>query len=466
MRAVASMRAALLAVALAAGASVSGCGGGGGSGTPPPAGSAGPTAAIPAPTTMTLKVRVGDVNGRAIAGASVTVTAAGTTRQATIGADGSAVFPDLPVGPVDFSASAAGFDSPTRSSTFRPTYALLQRDGSNQEARLTLISSREWSVGRAILLGTRMVERASDGSAMTFSVDIAVIDENSEAIQTLTAADFSVIAIDCGWGGPRDCASDAAGNATGISGLFEPEGGAQSFGLQPPAARRPYLVGVLAERSADVRDWDQRVPALKSFFTALGGNDSASLASVQTEGGSATLKVLGLFTSNGRSYFDAIDQLAQLAGSPPAILDSLSETIRRTAAARDDGNRGAEAGVLVMSEQGLSVSDIDAATALAQRLRVRISTIGRESFGLPEISVRTGGLAAEIDDPRQLGMVFSAMDRLLAGTTPHYRMQFRIKGLKAATFVAGGNAKVRLRVRVPSPIPNIGVNATLDVAIP
>jgi len=78
--------------------------------------------------------------------------------------------------------------------------------------------------------------------------------------------------------------------------------------------------------------------------------------------------------------------------------------------------------------------------------------------------VRTGGFAVDVDDPRQLGMVFGAMDRLLAGTMPYYRMQFLVVG-SPGTFVSGGNAKIRLKVRVPTSIPSYGVPTGLDVAI-
>jgi hypothetical protein len=214
-----------------------------------------------------------------------------------------------------------------------------------------------------------------------------------------------------------------------------------------------------------VTDWNARVPALKSFFTTLGGNDSASLASVQTEGQATTLTVLGPFTSDGRTYLDAIDQLARPAGSTPAMLESLLESIRRAAAAGTGQIPGVERSVLVLATPWMSTSDIDAATALARQLGVRISTVVRDNYGFPEMSARTGGFVADVEDPRQLGMVFGAMDRLLAGTAPYYRMQFRLVG-SAGTFVSGGNAKVRLRIRVPTSIPSNGVTTSLDVAIP
>jgi hypothetical protein len=438
-----SNRTCLALLVAALGVGLSGCSGGGGS--------SGSSAAA-------LEVRTTDVNGQPIGGALVSVAAGKVQRQTTTGADGSARLRDLPNGEATVSVTAVGFESETGS-------IKLQGGSEPPSWGVVLRATGAWAIGRAVVLGTRMIERAGDGSAMTFSVDLAVIGENSEAIQMLTSSDFTVYDIDCGWGGPRECASDATGNATGSGGNFRPDGPAQSFGLQPPSVRHPYLVGVLAERSTAVTDWNARAPALKSFFTMLGGNDAASLASVQTEDRGATLTVLGAFTNDGRTYLDAIDQLARPAGSAPAMLDSLLESIRRAAAAGSGQIPGVERTVLVLATPWMSISDINTATALAQQLGVRISTVVQDNFGFPEMSVRTGGFVADVTDARQLGMVFGAMDRLLAGTMPYYRMQFRLVG-SPGTFVSGGNAKVRMRIHVPTSIPSNGVHTSLDVAIP
>jgi hypothetical protein len=435
----------LLLLAVAA-VGASGCGGGGVGG------------GDSASDSVSLGIRVVDVTGQPIGGAAVSVVAGRVQRLATTSPDGSTKLLDLPKGEATLKVTAAGFESEAASTSFKggpgPTYL-----------SVTLRANGAWAIGRAVVLGTRMIERADDGSAMTFSVDVAVIGGNSEALQTLTSADFSLFQVDCGWGGPRDCASDAMGNASGADGWLSPEGPARSFTLLPPSIRRPYLVGVLAERSIAMTDWDARVPALKSFFTTLGGNDSASLSSVQTEGQATTLTVFGPFTSDGRAYLDAIDQLARPAGIPPAVLESLLESIRRAAGAGTGQMPGVEKTVLVLATPWMSTSEIAAATTLARQLGVRISTVGRDNFGFPEMAVRTGGFVVDVVDPRQLGMVFSAMDRLLAGTHPYYRMQFRLVGA-AGTFVSGGNAKVRLNIRVPASMPNNGVTTTLDVAIP
>ena len=118
-----------------------------------------------------------------------------------------------------------------------------------------------------------------------------------------------------------------------------------------------------------------------------------------------------------------------------------------------------------MATPWMTVSEIDEATSLARQLGVRISTVQSHNYGFPEMAVRTGGFVVEVEDPRQLGMILGAMDALLAGTTPYYRMQFRIAGA-AGTFVSGGNAKLWLTINVPTSLPHNGVYTSLDVAIP
>lgn len=438
-----------LAAALLCILAVAGCGGSS-------EGAADPGALpVGARTTVAVDVIVIDVIGDPIAGADVTIATGTVQQKGTTDADGFVTFANQPIGDVTLDVMADGFE-PLSYGT------LLSSDSSNRHV-VALNATGHWAVGRAIVLGTDMVDLASDGSSMTLSVDVAVIDQDSQAIETLTSDNFVVVNVDCGWGGPRECASDADGNASG-DGNFWPLGGAQAFGLQPPAGRHPYLVGVLAERSTAVSDWDERTPALKTFFSMLGGNDSAALASVQTEAGFSTLTVLGPYTSDGSAFFDFIDQLALPAGQVPGLQDSLLEWIRQATEAGAGAMPGTDLQVLVMATPEMSIPEINEAVDFARASGVRISTVGQSNYGLSEMAVRTGGFVTGVEDRRQLGMLFGAMDSLLAGTLSYYRMQFRIQGIRQ-TFVSGGNAKVLLNVQVPASIPHRGINIYFDVAI-
>lgn len=429
---------------------LAGCGGSGGqSGT-------GRQPGTPPPTSATLEVRVANVLAEPVAGATVTIDTGDSSHEETTDASGAASFSDLSTGPMNLSVSADGFES-------QSMWADLWPGTHSFDVRLEAVGA--WSVGRALVLGTETIERAEDGTSLTFSVDVAVLTGESGApLEILTEADFRIYTIDCGWGGPRDCASDADGNATGDSGVYATDGVARSFEFRPADARRPYLVGLLAERSGEGSEWEIKGPALKSFFTALGGNDAAGLASVQVEDETTTLTVLGEFTGDGRALIDPIDLLGRPAGEPPSIQASLLDSIGWTAAAMEEFP-GRDATLLVLSTPYLSVAEIDEAVTLARQVGVRISTVTGWNYGLSEMAVRTGGFVARIDDIRQYGTVFGAMDQALSGALPSYRMQFRLTG-GPGIFVSGGNVKARMLIDVPASVVNRGVHAEFDIAIP
>jgi hypothetical protein len=444
-------------LALGSMALLAACDGSGGAGTGLtmlPSGAQTGTPSAPTPTSGPFDVYVREhPGGSPIDGASVTVTVAGLQYRATSNALGVATFASLPRGDVVMTVEADGYDTPTF-----PIFL------GSDPLEIWLKEEGWWTVGRPIVLGTRTVERASDGSAMTFSIDVAVIGPDSQALQTLTSADFTIGSVDCGWGGPRDCASDAAGNATGIDGVFLWDGGVNFLGLQPPTARQPYVVSVLAERSNRVTDWDARAPALKSFFSSVGGNDMVGLSSAQVENGVATLTSLGPFTSDGGTYAAAIDALAQPAGDQPSLPGDIAESIHGVAEARANIGYATDATVLLLGAPAvMDEADIAAAVTLARQLGVHISDVG-DNYAYP--AVRTGGFVAPIDDPRQLAMVFGAMDQLLAGTLPFYRMEFRLEGLVPGTFQPGGNARVRFVTHVPTSLKHGDLWTLVDVAIP
>ena len=432
-----------------------GCGGGGGStGTNSPGGP--PTGSPPPTTTASLQVRVRDVEGEPIEGATVAVGIGGLNTQVTTHDDGVAALADLPTGRAMLSVSATGFEPETTA------FDLMR---GQMDWNINLRATGAWAVGRAIVIGTEVLARANDGSRMTFAVDVAVVSgEDPQPLETLTDADFQLLSYDCGWFGPRGCASDAAGNATANDGHYSSDALARAFEFGLALGRQPYLVGVLTERSGDGIEWNIRGPALKSFFETLGGNDAISLASVQVDNTTTTLTVAGPFTNDGSAFFGAIDALGEPAGDQPPVQASLLDSIRWTATARDRDFPGRDTTVLVLSAAILSVEEISDAVALAHQSNVHISVIGAWSWGLPEMAVRTGGFVVELDDPRQYAIALGMMDRLLAGEVPHYRMQFELTG-DPGVFVPGGNVRC-LRRGSARAMPNKGIYADLDVAIP
>ncbi len=419
-------------------------------GSPPPSSDA-------SATSKTLTVELVDVLAKPIEGATVILTAGSSQRSAVSASNGVASFDSVPFGAYSLTAAADGFEQ-------RSVDDIWSRG--SEGWRLTLKRIDAWAIGPAIVLGTRAVDRSANGDSLVFSVDVAVITgKAAESLETLTASDFSLEHVDCGWW-PRDCASDADGNAALGHGSYGFDRPAKSFALHPGANRHPYLVGVAAERSGDGSDWDIKGPALKSYFDGKNGADSVGLASVQVEQDATTFNVLGPFTSDGSSYLEAIDGLASPAGAQPSIAQALPDAIRWTAAMTDFP--GSEATLLWLSRGGsISLAERDEAIALAWQSGLHFSAVTGSWTGLElgELAMLTGGFVARIEDMRQYGSVFGVMDQVLSGTLPYYRIEYRLTGA-AGLFSPGGNVKLYMRIDVPTSFGTQPVRTQFDVAIP
>lgn len=409
-------------------------------------------------TSKTLTVELVDVLARPVEGATVILTVGSSQRSAVSAANGVATFDSVPFGAYSLTAKADGFEQ-------------LSVDGiwslGSEGWRLSLTRIGAWAIGPAIILGTRMIDRSANRDSLVFTVDVAVITgEVPESLETLTASDFSLEYFDCGWGGPRDCASDADGDAALGYGSYGFDGPAKSFALHPGANRRPYLVGVAAQRSGDGSDWNIKGPALKSYFGGKNGADAVGLASVQVERGATTFNVLGPFASDGSPYLGAIDGLSSPAGAQPSIAQVLPDAIRWTAATTDfPGN---EATLLWLSTGGsISLAERNEAVALARQSGLHFSAVTGSWDGLElgELAMLTGGFVARIEDLRQYGSVIGVMDRVLSGTLPYYRIEYRLTG-EAGLFSPGGNVRLYMRIDVPTAFGTQPVRTQFDVAIP
>lgn len=407
-----------------------------------------------------LQVTVVDALHQPIVGALATLEVNGTQQQAATDQDGRVTFFRLPQGPVTVTIAADGYEEIT-----------MDDDVSKVDISwlISLDAVGAWAVGRAVVLNTELLQLADDGSSMRFAVDIAVVaGEDAEPVLTLTEADFSIYAMDCSWGGPRDCASDINGNAATGFGVYQTDGIAREFEPMPGPARKPYIAGMLVARSATDDQWAVKGPAMKEFFSNKNHTDVIGLASVQQEGEVTTLTVLDPFTNDAAIYNDAVDQLALPASDYPQMFDELLDAIRWTGEAASDEFANRDASLLVLAYVPLSMREIREAAALAREYGVRISSISGLSYGnygMPEIAARTGGTTMSIDRLRQYEQLFGVMDSVLSRSIPFYRMQFELTGIPR-TFVAGGNARVYMNINVPRTVVSGDVFTSFDVAIP
>ena len=340
---------------------LAGCGGGGSASGNAPTGGApgvGP-AAVDSRTT----VQVNDVTGKPISGATVTVVGGGKQIQATANEAGIARL-EMPAGDLSVTVAAPSFE--TTQFMTRPSGSIMG---------ISLKASGEWAIGRAFVLDARMLDRATDGSTLTFTADVAVVDANRTAIQNLASSAFEVVGIDCGWGGPRDCASDAEGNAPPSGGNFHPDSAAESFALLPPSARRPYVANIVVERSRAIYGWAELPAALRQYFQSVGGNDAASLATVSVTNGVPAMDVLGAYSRDGLPYLPIIDRLVPVTEDSPALAQLIEEAIQRAAAARNAVASAAEPFVVILASQGLTPAEFSRLTGIARQAGVRIGVI-------------------------------------------------------------------------------------------
>jgi len=405
-----------------------------------------------------LTVKLVDVHRTPVADITVTVAVGTSQRSKLSDADGVAIFDGVPVGPYTLTAKGDGFE-------LLSVDGALSSRGERWELSLTRIDA--WSYGPAIILGSQVIDRSVNGDSLVFSVDVAVIaGEAPEALETLTASDFSLDYFDCGWGGPRDCASDADGNAALGYGNYRIDGPARAFALHPGSSRHPYLAGVVAERSGDGSDWDVKAPALKSYFSGISATNAAGLASVQAEQDSTTFTALGPFTSDGSSYFEAIDGLSGPAGAQPSFVQALPEAISWVATTSDLPE--SEATLLWLSRGVyISLAERDEAVSLARQSGLHLSAVTGNwtDWELGELAMLTGGFVARIGDMRQYRSVFGVMDQLLAGAMPFYRIEYRLTG-EPGLFSPAGNVRAYMRIEVPAKFGTQPVYTHFDVAIP
>ena len=99
------------------------------------------------------------------------------------------------------------------------------------------------------------------------------------------------------------------------------------------------------------------------------------------------LEVLGPFTSDGRTYVEAIDALAGSESEPPELLDGIMESIRLAAAARDAAMTATEPTVLALATGGMSTAQLGSVAAFARQQGLRVSAI--LSLGRLEIHTTT-----------------------------------------------------------------------------
>lgn len=397
------------------------CGSGSGSGS----GGTASGSSISPRKSGSLNVLVVDELGAPIRAASVHITRDGTeVAQKLTDSRGEAAFASLPAESLVVSVYSNDHHQPTdRRIEVIP--------GMSTRAEVTL---KPRSTATAVVLGTRKVGIGDDGRTLQFEADIAVLDQNGDALVSLSQADFVLDQWDCGWGG---CINGPGGSEVG-SWLVTSSQPFQ-FGLVPGAGRTPFAVGFLLDLGQG-REGDEpgRSEALVEFLHGFGGNDRVLLAGYRVPHEGSAIYPSGEFVTDGRSLVPFVQQLMIGMEDPRTLADVVEPML-------DYLQERSPALPTTLVVVGAAAAGCGGAWptscgALAERSRaagIPITIMG-SGGGAEDLSHLTGGAYFNVNFPAQYRTALRGLTAVLGGEIAFYRMRYTVR-LDDASVVAPGN---------------------------
>ena len=437
-------------------AALTACGGGGGGGddgggNPPP------------PETGSLRVTVTDTSGASVEDADVDATVGSASRSGSTDAAGVVLLSGVNVGAASVAVSRSTFVSQTVSATIT----------ANQTTELAVQLVRATSAAGGSLTtrnpaGGPVV--SGNFQTMTFEIELVVVDSNSQAIQTLTAADFVLRSCAPDSNTARaDCVRGAAISFDAPYSSTTPT--AQSAQLIPGQTAQPYAAGLMLDQSQSIMGSDPtgaRLFSAKAFLEGLGGgdhvllsafaNDSTTTAEIPTK----PLTVYPPFRDVGTaddppSYFDTLDSLAGLVGGGTPLYESLD--LLREEVVTDATLPVGIAKAIVIFTDGEDTdcggpntcrTRRDQSIVAANADSLRVFTIGLSTGidfeALGELANQTGGAFLFANSAEQLIPLYGTVGDLLSLALPTYRLTFNVDAGAPNVFVPGNALLGRVTV--------------------
>jgi hypothetical protein len=451
---------------LLAALALSACGGGGGqSPEPSPAPPVTGTPSPPSPQSRgTVVVQVTTTDGASVPDIDVAINGGFDGRWSTTDANGEVRFTEVPAGEARTNTSGR---------VYHPAGSRFTVVGN----AVTTVPIVVESVTEAIpvVLAARTAP-SPDGSTMSLELDIAVLDEQGVARETLTAVDFGLDG-DCGW---NWCLINADGTDPNIGYSARVE----DADLVPvPTWSRPALsTAVLLDQSKNMAEFDPaglRVSGLASFLGSITAPDSVMLASyydsaVAGDVAAPRVTQYGPFTSDSSGL---ISSLASLPGQEtgrntmPATRSAVAEVVQFTSSnAPGDPSSSRRSIVVVDTEPSASSGAAscssctcqDCADALqaARDAGISVVAIGKDYSYAFELAELTGNVSVQVDAPEQLLPVFRGLESIISGSLGFNRVRVVLDstpgGLQPGRLLTGWlsirigpNTKLEQYVRVP-----------------
>jgi len=449
------------------------CGGGGGGGGD--GGGNNPTGS--------LEAHVTDEFDSPVSGARVEATVGGTARSGTTDASGVVTVGNIPVGNADVEVSLATFQSATTTANIT--------DGGTARVDVELFRSRQAAGG---VLTTSVVPGtiSADGSSMTVRVRVVVVDDNSDAIENLTPADFAL--NDCTPSATVDCVRlDGSGSTAGYTVTDTTPDCAPGSSATCTVAGQPLTAqaaALMLDQSGSVGNNSDptgaRLFSAKEFLRTVttSGDDFVLVSAFAADRTNPAQTALipeqpltvynnGTFTKDGPSFDSDLDDLASQAGGGTPLYRSLFPEDTDSAHNQDPTfvtgmidivADAPEVSALPKSivlftdgedeECGGSAADRcpdkrDRVIQHALDRNVRIFTIGLSNEvdfqALGELSSQTGGVGLFAETAEQLIPLYGSLGALLSDSLLTYDLEWTISS-DPGTFATGNSVLGRVQV--------------------
>jgi hypothetical protein len=335
------------------------------------------------------------------------------------------------------------------------------------------------SLARAtpVLLGARGKPFA-DGSRLQVEVDVAVLDERGEVIETLTGSDFALVGEPCGWG--RPCVYTPAGDLLPGEIYYDHPGPAtlleRVIAGDGVTASSTALLLEESEAMASRDPQGVRYAAVDSLLRATFAPDLVALGSYRAAADRPLLTVHGDFTSDGSSLRPVLDALRGHASGPNPVLSAVAAMLdfanTRAPATTNDARINL---VAFIGDGRIADSEGDwpsyggrlgtlAEAALANDVRLLVIGRGNASIngnGLTALAMLTGGLHVAASHPVQLVAITPRLPDLLARRVGFQRLLFELQSSGPGVFTAGNVADVSMSIKVDA-----GLTSYIDLPIP
>jgi len=430
------------------------------------------------PETGTLQATVVDEFGAPVEGANVAATINATTRSDLTDAAGVATVTSVGVGSVSVQVSLATFATETVTATIT----------ANQTTNIDVTLTRNTQAFGGVLT-TSVVGAPSDvGKVMTIRLQVVVVNATSQAIETLTAAEFDLPDCTPSSPDPNTFRSECVRNpddAQSDGPYTVDNASAAAFTTVPGLPESDYAAALMLDQSGSVNSTDPtgaRLFSAKAFVQTVdaASGDSVLLSAFADDNETQTaliptkpLSVYGAFTNDGASYFDELDTLRDQSagGTPlyrslfpetadpnadPAFTIGLIDMVRDTAPASlnkaivlfTDGEDSECGGPNVCRLKRQHV--ITRANNIDPAKKIEIFTIGLSDEvdfeALGELASGTNGIFLFAENAEQLIPLYGSLGALLSRSLLTYEMEWTVRATTDNTFVSGHSVLGRLQI--------------------